>query len=62
MERNEAVAIIASLISSGLTYQAIADALGVSARSVYRWARGQTAPLPVHHRELSRLSRRSRRS
>lgn len=52
---------IGQLVASGMTYQSIADALGVSVRSVYRWATGSAKPLRAHERQLQRLQAKRRR-
>jgi len=37
--------LVAELHVRGVTYQAIADGLGVTVRTVYRWSKAQTPPL-----------------
>ena len=37
--------LVAELHVRGVTYQAIADELGVTVRTVYRWSKAQTPPL-----------------
>lgn len=37
--------LVAEIHDKGITYQAIADELDVTVRTVYRWSKGQTPPL-----------------
>ena len=46
--------LVAELHVRGVTYQAIADELGVTVRTVYRWSKAQTPPL---HAKLLKISR-----
>jgi transcriptional regulator with XRE-family HTH domain len=45
-EVSRARTLVQTLLASGLTHAAIAEALGgrISSRTVYRWAKGESAP------------------
>ena len=44
---NQTAALLEQLHQMGVTYKAVADSLGVNWRTVYRWSKGQTHPVPV---------------
>jgi transcriptional regulator with XRE-family HTH domain len=46
---------IARLRAAGWTLEQIAHALRASIREVYRWAAGDTRPLPIYARALAEL-------
>jgi len=48
-------ALVQLLIATGMTHTAIAEFIGSSWRSVYRWERGEAAPLPAHMTMLKQL-------
>lgn len=44
---NQTAALLEQLHQMGVTYKAVADSLGVNWRTVYRWSKGETHPVPV---------------
>ncbi len=57
MEKNSVHpgALVNMLVSSGMSLDEIAEAVGSSWRSVLRWSKGEAEPLPVHKTHLVRL-------
>ena len=47
---------IQNLVRNGWSYDQIADRIGASSRAVYRWAAGDSEPLPVFDRLITELS------
>ena len=41
---NELMRLLTELHKRGVTYQAVADLLGVNWRTIHRWSRGETHP------------------
>ena len=44
---NRTAALLSQLHNMGVTYKAVADTLGVNWRTVHRWSKGQTHPVPA---------------
>lgn len=44
---NRTAALLSQLHNMGVTYKAVADALEVNWRTVHRWSKGETHPVPA---------------